>query len=133
MFGIGTLRLPAFSGKLPATIWETHERTGQIMSDASRIPVIVGVGEITDKPANPADGLEPLALMAEALKRAEQDAGAKLVSEIDSILSRRLNFMRPRGPIGGPNVRAFVTENAFVASRAGAGFSAALALRRPRQ
>ena len=55
------------------------------MSNDSRIPVIVGVGEITDKPANPADGLEPLALMAEALKRAEQDAGAKLVAEIDSI------------------------------------------------
>jgi len=28
-----------------------------------RIPVIVGVGEITDKPANPEQGLEPLALM----------------------------------------------------------------------
>ena len=28
-----------------------------------RVPVIVGVGEITDKPANPAQGLEPLALV----------------------------------------------------------------------
>jgi acetyl-CoA C-acetyltransferase len=50
-----------------------------------RIPVIVGVGEITDKPANPEQGLEPLALMQEVLKRAEDDAGAKLIDAIDSI------------------------------------------------
>lgn len=50
-----------------------------------RIPVIVGVGEITEKPQAPAEGREPLALMAEALHRAEQDAGANLVAEIDSI------------------------------------------------
>jgi len=50
-----------------------------------RIPVIVGVGEITDKPDNPAQGLEPLALMQEALMRAEGDAGARLIGTIDSI------------------------------------------------
>ncbi len=50
-----------------------------------RIPVIVGVGEITDKPANPEQGLEPLALMQEALERAEADAGAKLIGAIDSV------------------------------------------------
>ena len=37
-----------------------------------RIPVIVGVGEITDRPKEIADGLEPLALLEEALKRAER-------------------------------------------------------------
>jgi acetyl-CoA C-acetyltransferase len=51
----------------------------------TRIPVIVGVGEISDHPSDLADGLEPLALMVEALKRAEQDSGAKLLREIDSL------------------------------------------------
>jgi acetyl-CoA C-acetyltransferase len=54
------------------------------MSD-DRIPVIVGIGEITDRPTNPADGLEPLALMAAALERADQDAGGGLLPTIDSL------------------------------------------------
>ena len=50
-----------------------------------RIPVIVGVGEITDRPKEVAEGLEPLALLVEALKRAEQDSGGKLLGEIQSL------------------------------------------------
>jgi acetyl-CoA C-acetyltransferase len=50
-----------------------------------RIPVIVGIGEITDRPKAIADGLEPLALLVEALKRAETDSGAALLGEIDSL------------------------------------------------
>ena len=50
-----------------------------------RIPVIVGVGEISDHPAELTSGLEPLALLAEALKRAEQDCGAKLLHDIESL------------------------------------------------
>ena len=38
-----------------------------------RIPVIVGVGEIVDRPKDIADGLEPLTLLEQALKRAEAD------------------------------------------------------------
>jgi acetyl-CoA C-acetyltransferase len=102
------------------------------MSNDSRIPVIVGVGEITDKPANPADGLEPLALMAEALKRAEQDAGAKLVAQIDSIdlvnlvswryedparqLCERLGIAPKRavyGPVGGEGPIRYLHEAAL--------------------
>src|ERR1700720_380815 len=49
------------------------------------IPVIVGVGEIVDRPKEIAEGLEPLALLVEALKRAEQDSGGKLLGEIDSL------------------------------------------------
>ena len=41
-----------------------------------RIPVIVGVGEITDRPKEIADGLEPLALLEQALRRAEADWAA---------------------------------------------------------
>ena len=36
-----------------------------------RIPVIVGVGEIVDRPKELTAGLEPLTLLEEALKRAE--------------------------------------------------------------
>lgn len=48
-------------------------------------PVIVGIGEITDRPASLAQGLEPLALMEEALRRAETDAGAALLGALESL------------------------------------------------
>src|ERR1700760_3904446 len=54
-------------------------------SSPDRIPVIVGVGEIVDRPADIAAGLEPLTLLEEALKRAEADSGAKLPAEIGSL------------------------------------------------
>src|ERR1700682_311593 len=50
-----------------------------------RIPVIVGVGEIVDRPNEIAAGLEPLSLLVEALKRAEADSGGKLLGEIGSL------------------------------------------------
>src|SRR6476620_5080309 len=50
-----------------------------------RIPVIVGVGEIVDRPKESSKGLEPLALLEQALKRAEADSGGKLLGEIDSL------------------------------------------------
>jgi acetyl-CoA C-acetyltransferase len=50
-----------------------------------RIPVIVGVGEIVDRPKEITAGLEPLALLEEALKRAEADSGAKLLGDIQSL------------------------------------------------
>src|SRR5258708_33535773 len=50
-----------------------------------RIPVIVGVGEIVDRPKEILEGLEPLALLEQALKRAEADSGGKLLGEIDSL------------------------------------------------
>ena len=50
-----------------------------------RIPVIVGVGEIVDRPKELTAGLEPLTLLEQALKRAEADSGAKLLGEIGSL------------------------------------------------
>src|ERR1700716_1084822 len=50
-----------------------------------RIPVIVGEGEITDRPADLKSGLEPLTLLEEALKRAEADSGGKLLGDIQSL------------------------------------------------
>ncbi len=43
--------------------------------DPERTPVIVGVGQVNDRPARPEDGMDPVALMAAALRRAEADAG----------------------------------------------------------
>jgi acetyl-CoA C-acetyltransferase len=50
-----------------------------------RTPVIVGVGEIVDRPKEMTEGLEPLVLLVEALKRAEQDSGGRFLSEISSL------------------------------------------------
>jgi acetyl-CoA C-acetyltransferase len=49
------------------------------------IPVIIGIGEITDRPSDLTAGLEPLALLEEALRRAEKDSGGKLLHEIGSL------------------------------------------------
>jgi acetyl-CoA C-acetyltransferase len=50
-----------------------------------RIPVIVGVGEIVDRPKDIAEGLEPLALLEQAVRRAEADSGGKLLGELGSL------------------------------------------------
>ncbi|WP_158742854.1 acetyl-CoA acetyltransferase [Acidisphaera sp. L21] len=53
--------------------------------DPTCIPVIVGIGEVKDRPADPSSGQEPLALMAAALRRAQDDAGAALLERLDSL------------------------------------------------
>jgi acetyl-CoA C-acetyltransferase len=98
---------------------------------ADRIPVIVGVGEITDRPADLKSGLEPLALLERALQRAEQDSGGKLLGEIASLdvvnflswryrdpearLSERLGI-KPKhayyGPVGGESPIRYLHEAA---------------------
>ncbi|WP_432199632.1 acetyl-CoA acetyltransferase [Erythrobacter sp. W53] len=50
-----------------------------------RIPVIVGVGQINDRPDDPANGLDPTALMAAALHRADEDAGGGWLEACDSL------------------------------------------------
>ena len=96
-----------------------------------RIPVIVGVGEITDRPQEIIDGLEPLALLVEALKRAEADCGAALLGEIDSLdivnflswryrdpekqLASRLGIQPKHahyGPVGGESPIRYLHEAA---------------------
>ena len=52
---------------------------------ADRTPVIIGIGEIVDRPAEPALALEPLALMAEAILAADADAGGGFLERIDSL------------------------------------------------
>jgi acetyl-CoA C-acetyltransferase len=49
-----------------------------------RIPVIAGIGEIADRPQDAATSLEPLALMAEAARRADTESRG-LLAGVDSI------------------------------------------------
>ncbi len=49
----------------------------------NRIPVIIGVGQLNDRPTNPADGLDSVGLMLEALKIAEADAGIPILHKLD--------------------------------------------------
>ncbi len=55
------------------------------MTDNERIPVIIGVGQINDRPDDPDNGLDPLGLMVQALKRAETDSGVSLLAQLDSV------------------------------------------------
>jgi acetyl-CoA C-acetyltransferase len=96
-----------------------------------RVPVIVGIGEIVDRPQEIAAGLEPLVLLEQALKRAEQDSGAALLGEIGSLdivnflswryqdparqLSERLGISPKRayyGPVGGESPIRYLHEAA---------------------
>lgn len=52
---------------------------------ADRTPVIIGIGEIVDRPGDPAAALEPLALMAAAVRAADADAGGGFLHRIDSL------------------------------------------------
>src|SRR3954465_10774688 len=96
-----------------------------------RIPVIVGVGEIVDRPKEITDGLEPLDLLEQALLRAEADAGAKLLGEVQSLdvvnflswryrdpeqlLAQRLGISPSHcyyGPVGGESPIRYIHEAA---------------------
>src|SRR3979490_395831 len=96
-----------------------------------RIPVIVGVGEIVDRPKVIAEGLEPLTLLERALRRAEADSGGKLLDEIQSLdivnflswryrdpevqLSDRLGIKPAHayyGPVGGESPIRYLHEAA---------------------
>lgn len=54
-------------------------------SAADRQPVIVGVGETLDRTPDPHQGREPMALMLDALRDAERDAGVPLLQHIDRL------------------------------------------------
>ena len=55
------------------------------MTDPERIPVIVGVGQINDRPADPDEGLDSLGLMIAALRLADSDAGGNWLADLDSL------------------------------------------------
>ena len=99
--------------------------------DPERIPVIVGIGELVDRPKEISAGLEPLDLLDQALRRAEADAGAKLLGELQSLdvvnflswryrdpeklLAQRLGVSPAHcyyGPVGGESPIRYIHEAA---------------------
>jgi acetyl-CoA C-acetyltransferase len=109
---------------------ENKKMTTDPQSD-DRIPVIVGIGEIVDRPKEITEGLEPLTLLEQALRRAEADSGAKLLGEIGSLdvvnflswryrdpeiaLSERLGITPKHvyyGPVGGESPIRYLHEAA---------------------
>src|SRR5436305_1134878 len=98
---------------------------------SDRIHVLVGVGEIADHPKELAAGLEPLALLETAVRRAGEDAAAPLLGEADSLdvvnflswryrdpqllLAARLGIKPSHcfyGPVGGESPIRFLHEAA---------------------
>jgi acetyl-CoA C-acetyltransferase len=55
------------------------------MNFLPRTPVIIGVGEVVDRPEFVDHAKEPLVLMAEALRRASEDSGAPILREVESL------------------------------------------------
>ena len=63
------------------------------MNDPARIPVIVGVGQINDRPETPADGMHSGELMVAALNAADEDAGGGWLAEAQSLgVVRQISF-----------------------------------------
>jgi len=99
---------------------------------AERTPVIIGVGEVLDRPADPGQALEPLALMEAAVRAADADAGGGWLARIDSLdlinlvswrydrvaarLAERLGIVPPRavyGIVGGETPTTKIHEAAL--------------------
>lgn len=55
------------------------------MTDPERVPVIVGVGQIADRPEHWSDGFDSLGLMDAALRRADADAGGGWLTDLDTL------------------------------------------------
>ncbi|KMO12971.1 acetyl-CoA acetyltransferase [Methylobacterium platani] len=116
------------------------------MTDPARIPVIVGIGEVADRPDTPGRGPigpEPAALMAEALARADADAGGGWLPRLGSLdvvnavswpyadLPARVADLighRPArlayGPVGGETPVRFLHEAARRIARGEVGVAA---------
>lgn len=76
------------------------------MTDPERIPVIIGVGQVNDRPDNPELGLDPPGLMAAALRLAEADAGGNVLADLDSLAIVDQISFRHLGNLCGQLARA---------------------------
>jgi acetyl-CoA C-acetyltransferase len=109
---------------------------GAMSARAQSVPVLIGIGEVTDRPVDALDSMEPLALMAEALRRADEDAGGGWLAGLDSLdvvgqvswrydhlpalLAGRVGASPPHrayGPVGGETPIRLLHEAALRISR----------------
>lgn len=72
------------------------------MLDPERIPVIVGVGQVNDRPADLDEGLDPLGLMAAALRLADADAGGGWLADLDTLAIVDQISFRQLGDLSSP-------------------------------
>ena len=75
--------------------------------DDSRIPILVGAGQITQREPDPLKALKPIDLVAAAAKQAAEDSGVgqSLLSTLDTIVLLRSfsdTSWRFKSPFGGP-------------------------------
>jgi acetyl-CoA C-acetyltransferase len=80
---------------------------------AERIAVIVGVGQVNDRPTDPKQGLDSLALMVAALNLAEVDAGGGWLSRLDSLAVVDQISCRELGDVSGPLAERIGAKPAF--------------------
>jgi acetyl-CoA C-acetyltransferase len=73
-----------------------------IITEAERIPVIVGTGQVNDRPAAPEDGLDSLGLMVAALRVADEDAGGGWLGKLDSLAAVDQISFPGLGDVSGP-------------------------------
>ena len=52
-------------------------------SDPGRIPVIVGVGQVNNRPTGDQDGMDSIELMVAAARAADEDTGGRLIAKCD--------------------------------------------------
>lgn len=91
--------------------------------DESRIPILVGAGQITQREPDPAKALKPIDLIAEAGRAAAEDAGAgkALLAALDTIVLLRSfsdTSWRFKSPFGGPSNPPKSLANRLGAERA---------------
>ncbi len=67
--------------------------------DPERVAVIVGVGQVNDRPRDPAEGMEPLALMQAALDEADRDAGGGWLRDADLVAVVQQISFRGHNPL----------------------------------
>lgn len=72
------------------------------MTDPERTPVIIGVGQVNDRPERLEDGLDSLGLMLAAARAAEADAGVTCLRDIDSLGVVMQISCRYDEPLDGP-------------------------------
>ncbi len=71
-------------------------------ADPERTSVIIGVGQINDRPGRPEDGLDSLGLMVAAARAAAADAGLADLAGMDSLGVVAQISCRYDGPLDGP-------------------------------
>lgn len=86
------------------------------MTDPSRIPVIIGVGEINDRPGADEQGLDSVGLMAEAARRADADAGGGWLGRCDWVaITPQISFRDLDVPVLLREALAFAPRTLFQA------------------